>query len=137
MSTMHHIPLTLGYEERNSRWWVIRNNVAYRIPEGLSVQDFIVLQAQDYHWERCQEWPGRASQNVFYTQMLHLHIEYSGTIENNEFITRWWKAHGRGLVDFKNQTQWSDIQFIEDWLRERVSEVEQECMMRILTKEAA
>jgi hypothetical protein len=134
---MHNISLTIGYEENHSRWWVIRHDTAYQVPEDLTLQEFIVLQAEDYHWERCREWPGKHRSNVWYNQLLHLDIEYDGTVENKEFITRWWKAHGRGIVAFKNQTQWADVMFIADWLRERVSEMEQECMMRILTKEAA
>lgn len=137
MSTMHNISLTIGYEQHNGKWWVIRHNTAYPVLEGESLQEFIVRQAEDYHWVGCREWPGKSVDHVFYQQLLHLDIEYRGTIENQEFITRWWKAHGRGIVEFKNQTQWTDVMFIADWLRERVSEMEQECMMRILTRETA
>lgn len=137
MTTMHNISLTIGYQPNNAKWWVIRHDTAYLLMPGESLQEFIVRQAEDYHWEACRELPGIPASMVFYQQILHLEIEYTGTIENHEFITRWWKAYGRGMVEFKNQMQWSDVIFIADWLRERVSEVEMECMMRILTKDAA
>lgn len=137
MTTMHDISLTVGYEQHKGKWWVIRGHTAYSIPEGISVQDFVVLHAEDYHWEKCQEWDSLPVSRVFYTQMLHLDIQYDGAVVNQEFITRWWRSRGRGLVQFTNKAQWTDVMFIADWLRERVSEVEQECMMRILTKEAA
>ena len=137
MKTMHDIDLTVCYCARQGLWRVFRHNRAYVVPEGITVQDFVVMQAEDYHWERCQEWPSTHASREFMTQLLHINIAYTGVVENGEFITKWWTAKGYGLVDFKDRTRRSDVMFIADWLRERVSEVEQECMMRILTKEAA
>jgi hypothetical protein len=134
---MHEIDLTVCYEPRLSEWRVFRGERAYKIPEGVSVGDFMVMHAEDYHWEKCRDWESDHRSRMFMTQMLHIGIKYDGQIINGEFITQRWKAKGYGLVDFKDQTQWSDVMFIADWLRERVSEVEQEAMMRILTREAA
>ena len=136
MSTMHEIPLAVHYAKDTGIWRVERGHTIYRVPDDVSLCDFMIMQASDYHWEKCQEWPIETIRPWMH-QLIQLNLRYTGEIINGEFITRQWKCSGYGIVKWPMITEWRDITSCEAWIRARVSDVEQECLMRILTKEAA
>jgi hypothetical protein len=137
MNALISISMSIGYDDKNSKWLVIRDHMSYSVPQGITLQDFVVMHANDLYGDRAKTWDRVSSDNLWYHQLYYVCIDFSGDYQFDQCMVPWWRAFGRGVGHIKNQTIWADISLMDAWLRDQVSSVETECLMRVLSRDTA